>query len=222
MLKTACTACSQSIVLPFFSAAELLCPNCGEQIPANDVFVSAGPYTIHRDVLIKNIYKYKRLIHEAEKEVAELQKHGRDASKYDVSIDTIGMLIVNLKEMLDGCRENLRHRLENATASLTIDGKTHHAKVANLSLTGICLEATRLSDSAMLWKEVEVHLETGAGRGSKLGGKVMWIGGGSLLGIQFLETDSHKKEFLKDYIMRHSKQASHKKTAHSDKAHHND
>lgn len=205
MIKTECVACSQSIVLPFFSSAELICPNCGKEIPANDVFVSAGPYTIHRDVLIKNIYKYKRLIHEAEKEVDELQKKGQGERKYDVSLETIGMLVENLKEMLDGCRENLRHRLGNATADLIMDGQTHHTKVANLSLTGICLEAGWLCASAKLWKEVEVRLDAGTGLGSMFGGKVMWIGGGNLLGIQFLETDSHAREFLKNYIMRHSK-----------------
>lgn len=208
MLKTECVTCSQAIILPFFNAEELICPNCGKEIPANDVFVSAGPYSIHRDVLIKNIFKYKRLIHEAEKEVEELQKKGVGARKYDVSIDTIAMLIENLKEMLDGCRKNLRHKLENATASLIMDGQTHHAKISNLSLTGICLEAGRLCATTKLWKEVAVRLEVGAERGSMLGGKVMWIGSGNLLGIQFLEADRQAKEFLKEYIMSHTKSPS--------------
>lgn len=208
MLKTECVTCSQAIILPFFSAEELICPNCGEEIPANDIFVSAGPYSIHRDVLIKNIFKYKRLIHEAEKEVADLQKKGMGERKYDVSIDTIAMLIENLKEMLDGCRENLRHKIENATAGLIMDGQTHHTKIANLSLTGICLEAGRLCANTKLWKEVNVKLEADTGRGPMLGGKVMWIGGGNLLGIQFLEADSSAKEFLKDYIKRHTKSPS--------------
>lgn len=207
MLKTECVTCSQAIILPFFSPEELICPNCGEEIPANDIFVSAGPYSIHRDVLIKNIFKYKRLIHEAEKEVEELQKKGMGARKYDVSIDTIAMLIDNLKEMLDGCRENLRHKLENATASLIMDGQTHYAKIANISLTGVCLDAGRVCATTKIWKEVDVRLEADAGRSSMLGGKVMWIGGGNLLGIQFHEASGHAKEFLKEYIKKHAKSA---------------
>lgn len=205
MLKTECVACSQTVILPFFNAKGLTCPNCGDEIPANDIFVSAGPYSIHRDVLIKNIFKYKRLILEAEKEVYELQKKEMAGRKYDVSIETISMLIENLKEMLDGCRETLRHKLENATAALIMDGQTHHAKIANLSLTGICLEAGRLSSAAKLWKEVHVRLESDGVHDSMLGGKVMWIGGGNLLGIQFHEGDSATKEFLKEYIIRHTK-----------------
>ncbi|MBI5587015.1 MAG: hypothetical protein HY889_01460 [Deltaproteobacteria bacterium] len=68
MFKIECASCNSWFHLPFNSEGdEVECPNCSKKTPAKDVYVAAGPYMIFREVLIKNMPKYRRLILEAEK-----------------------------------------------------------------------------------------------------------------------------------------------------------
>lgn len=197
MLKTECAKCGAWVVLPF-KVEEANCPNCGEVVPVKEVFISAGPYTIYRDVLKKNMFKYKRLIIEAEKEMADLRSRpgGR---KYDISVDTIKQLLANLKEMLDGCRDHLRHELD-ANVTYMMNQQAYPGRVVNLSLSGICIEAGKSSSMNKLLSDVEVRLKTGKDL-VNIKGKVMWIGNGDKMGIKFINIDENLMDTLKDYIL---------------------
>lgn len=199
MLKTECTKCGTWAMLPFNTVEETACPNCGEDIPVKDVYVSAGPYTIYRDVLLKNMYKYKRLIMEAEKEISELQKKNGE-KRYEVTAESIRLLLANFKEMLDGCRDSQRHNL-GSNISYTINKQTYQGKIVNLSLSGICIDAGKIASVSKLFNEIMIRLKYGQEQVS-LNGKIMWIGGGNKMGIKFLNIDENVREALKDYILR--------------------
>lgn len=204
MLKIECSNCNEWVHLPFHAGiVETTCPGCSEVIPVKDVYVSAGPYMIFRDVLMKNMYKYKKLLIEAEKDVEDIKKKGGNLKGVDVTVNSMGVFISHLKEMLDGCRDNMRHHVsEEIEVQLGIGGRAVNGKVVNISISGMCIDTGRRNSSTAVGDEVEIQL--GAG-GHKLAlftvtGKVMWAGKDNFMGIKFSNADRKTQELIKDYI----------------------
>lgn len=202
MLKVECPQCKEWIYLPFKSdEQETRCPHCSQMIPIKDVYISAGPYLIYREVLMKNMFKYKRLLAEAEKEISGLEKSGNRA--FEISAQTLGVFVNHLKELLSGCRNDLRHPvIDDLTAEYILNGGKYKGKIKNLSVTGVCIDAGRNVTMAGLWNEIELkfyeHEES-----IRLNGRIMWIRY-NLMGIKFGEQDSSAGEFIRKYIMGNS------------------
>lgn len=200
VLKTECPRCNQWVDLPFQTgASEVVCTRCARPVTVKDVHVSAGPFMIYRDALTGNLLKYKRLLAEAEKEIDELRK--KDATgNYAVSIKSLSLFIGNLKELLDGCRLEPRHPIKDAVeAEYILDGRAYKGKVANISLTGACLDTMRHSELTRLWSDVSVRLVYQQGE-VLIPGKIMWIGKSTLIGVKFTYVDQETMEFLKAFI----------------------
>ncbi len=204
MLKVECAKCNEWVHLPFQTEVkETRCPSCSEMIQVKDIYVSSGSFLIARDILSKNIFKYKRLLIEAENEVSEIRKKAGAGKPYEISSRTLSSFVSNLKELLDGCRNNARYELKDAGVKYAVSGVSNlsQAIVVNISLSGICIDAGRRADMGKLWKELTVHFrEPGAVGHFQVNGKVMWING-SLIGVKFDKTDHQDQKMLKDYII---------------------
>lgn len=205
VLKTECPRCKGWVTLPFQTgAAEVVCKACSESIPVKDVHVSAGPFMIYRDVLTGSLIKYKRLLAEAEIEIAELRKKDTLTGSYGVSIKSLGLFINNLKELLDGCRFDPRHPLTQDTETeYLLDGRAYKGALVNISVTGVCLDTKKNSERTRLWSEIAVRLSDN-GKEFLIPGKIMWIGKTSLIGVKFTSVDDETQEFLKAFIIEKS------------------
>lgn len=205
MLKTECPKCKGWVTLPFQTGAtEVVCKACSESIPVKDVHVSAGPFMIYRDVLTGSLIKYKRLLAEAEMEIAELRKKDAMTGSYGVSIKSLGLFINNLKELLDGCRFDPRHPLIQGTETeYLLDGREYKGALVNISVTGICLDTRKNSERTRLWSEISVRLSN-KGKEFLIPGKIMWIGKTSLIGVKFTLVDDETREFLKAFVIENS------------------
>lgn len=198
MIKTECIKCNDWIIVKLpAEATETKCPNCGGLTPVKDLYVSAGPYTIFRDTLKKNAFKYKRLVKETENEVAEFRKTGSD-KKDLISFRSISAFLSDLKELLEGCRDNSRQKVGGINVKFRAEGKVYEGKVVNISLTGMCLDASRISRVNKLWSELEVFVNDDGMVPIKA--KIMWVGNGDSVGLMFTDMDDEKRDLLNRYI----------------------
>ncbi len=199
MLKIECPGCSEWVSLPFdIALKETPCPKCAVAIPIRDVYVSAGPYTIHRDVLIKNMHRYKKLLAEAEKDLGDVGGKGTGKGA-EVTAKSVNMFISHLKEMLSGCRETTRHPLSgDMKAEFRINNRVFQGRVVNISVSGLCLDASD-SPALGLTDELEMTLSCGADNGITVSGRVAWSGRG-VLGIRFTNVSAKAREAIEACI----------------------
>lgn len=156
---------------------------------------------IYRDVLTGSLIKYKRLLAEAEMEIDGLRKKEALTGAYGVSIKSLGIFINNLKELLDGCRFDPRHPLtETAETEYMLDGRAYKGALANISVTGVCLDTRKNSERTRLWSEISVRLSD-KDKEFLIPGKIMWIGKTTLIGVKFTSVDDETREFLKSFIV---------------------
>jgi len=202
MIKIECSKCADWIHLPFHNGEELIkCPHCAETTPVRDIFVSGGPFVLLREVLVSNMQRYRRLVSEAEKEILDLQKKCASSRAHEISARSLSLFVANLKEMLDGCRDVVRHNINGVKALYTIGSRRYYARILNLSVSGACLEAGRAASVNRLWNNTQVTL-----RGEKTGpftieGKIMWIDKGGRMGIKFSNVDEPAMKLIRGYIL---------------------
>lgn len=202
MVKIECSRCKTWVELPFYRKEDRIsCPQCSQHSPVTEVFVSGGPFILHRDILVKNMHRYRIIISEAEKEMLELQKKAVSARAYEISARSIGLFISDLKEMLDGCRDVVRHNVNGVKARYTIEKKNYYGNIQNLSVSGICIEAGKTASVNRLWNEASVLL-----KGRKTGqftvdGKVMWVSKNGRMGIRFSIADEKTACLIREYII---------------------
>jgi len=201
MLKMECPDCQEWIHLPFKTReAEMVCPGCSGIIPIKDLYVAAGPFLIAREVLFKSVPRYRRLILEAEKEVAGILK----AEKADnISLRSMKMFINNLKELLDGCRDEARHVLEDNGVEYSINQSAFQGNIVNISVSGACIDGKSVPLDR-LWKEITVHLKRADARPFAIKGRVVWIGDGNKMGVKFMTDDEKTRSAVEAYIRKKS------------------
>lgn len=200
MLKVECEKCKQWVSLPVYAdLGKVECPTCVEAIPVKDVYVSAGQFLICRDILRKSIHKYKRLVEEAEQEVAELEKNG-GLRAHSITAGSINGFIKKLKEMLDGCRGQMRHRLGDEYADYTLGRKKCKAKIVNISSSGVCLECREVLGLETLWNDISITFKPRKSLSTLVArGKVMWIGKKGRMGVKFsTDADGWVEGFLRE------------------------
>ncbi|HXI09741.1 MAG TPA: PilZ domain-containing protein [Thermodesulfobacteriota bacterium] len=203
MLKIECVNCHSWFQLPFNSEGENVeCPKCKQKTPAKDIYVAAGPYMIFREVLIKNMPKYRRLILEAEKEMVELEKRALKKT-YDISAKSVNAFISNLREMLDGCRDTVRYRPAETSVEYTIEGKTYEGDIVNISMTGMCLDGRKTAPVISLWSAVELQFKHGH-KPFGVNGKIVWMSKEGLMGVKFSGVGKDASELLRSFIMEKS------------------
>lgn len=177
---------------------ETQCPACTSRIIVKDIYISAGPFSIYRDVLLKNMFKYKRLLEEAEKELEEL-KQGCGLKPYDISAESIRAFATNLKEMLDGCRNSFRVSANDTYVECLFNHSRCRGRIMNISTTGTCVD-TGYSDPLHRKGDGVILDFGGHAPGFRVHGEVAWLGSGTQIGVRFLKMDASLKKTLLDYI----------------------
>ncbi|MDP2690731.1 MAG: PilZ domain-containing protein [Deltaproteobacteria bacterium] len=200
MLKLECPECKQWIHSPFLvDYKEMQCPSCSARVQVSELYISAGPFSIHREVLRKHMFKYKRLLMEAEKELDDLKAAANTFKADPISTKSIGLFINNLKEMLSGCRESTRFAPEGLDIRFVAGQKAIDARLVNISTTGVCVDIGKQAAGIKKGDEVSVELK-GVGSG-RLPGIVIWAGNGQV-GVRFGELSEEIRknlfEFLRD------------------------
>src|SRR3972149_3574891 len=104
-----CLVCKEWIHSPLLlGKKEVFCPHYGKPVPVHNIYISAGPYSIFRDVLQENLLRYRRLLMEAEKEIEKLSARTKTSMPDDISRKSMRKFINHLKEHLEVCRHHLR------------------------------------------------------------------------------------------------------------------
>jgi hypothetical protein len=196
MLMVECPDCKEWIPSPFLlEIKETQCPNCEGLVPVKEVYISAGAYSINRDALLKSIFKYKRLIAEAGKNLEELQKNKRGA--YEVK--RVVKFIENLKELLDGCRDSPRAPGGRVMVECTFKDAACNSELVNISSTGACVDVGEVS--FLPQKGDKVGLRFWGKDPFRVEGSVIWIGKENRIGTKFLNIDKLTIKHLHDYIL---------------------
>jgi hypothetical protein len=181
MLMVECSNCQEWIRSPFLlEIKETKCPGCKEVVPVTELYISAGPYAISREALLKSMSKYKRLVADAENELKDYQK--RNTEPYDASLRTVKKFVENLKEMLDGGRVNPRSYGHRVLVECTIIDVAYNSELVNISAA---------KTSLRFWGEEPFCIE----------GMVTWVGRENNVGIKFLDMDESTIKQLHNYIL---------------------
>jgi len=202
MLKTECTNCKCSVTSPLLAESkEMECPNCGAIFPVTDVFISAGPYSIYREVLLKNMHKYVRLLREAKIEVSDMEEKGKSSLPYRESAKTVDIFINRLKELLDGCRERFRVSGGQTSVEYSIEGGPCTGTLINISATGICLAMETNYDKVAPGKIIDLKVsDARLSEPLNLKGEVVWNTEKGLAGLRFIGLEEHIREPLCKFI----------------------
>ncbi len=140
MLKADCPECKCSVTSPFMTESRSIeCPNCGTVFTTKDVFVTTGSYSIYREVLIRNMHKYVRLLREATAEMNELEELGKDSLPYRESARAVRHFVESLRELLGNCRSKLRIPGGKATVDYYIGDAMYTGVLKDISSTGLCI-----------------------------------------------------------------------------------
>jgi len=178
------------------------CPNCGVTFPVKDVCISAGPYSIYREVLIKNIHKYVTLLREASAELSELEEKGKDSMPFRESAKTVKAFMQRLKELLEGCRDKLRVPGEGAPIEYHLqDGTSLEGTLMNISTTGLCLKSESGHNESSYGKNIRICIKDFAPDGPiNMLGEVVWRTDDGLMGVKFTEIDEETRHRLERLV----------------------
>jgi len=204
MLKIECPTCKTWLHSPFIvEMEEMKCSNCETLIATKDVYISAGPYMINRDVLLKHAFKYKRLLSEAAKEFDEIETEGKGKKPYKVSADTVKVFIDHLRELLEGCRNGFRVSADKKTVRYTVRDKDFEGGLINISMSGICIHGDKGGVIPEKGERVTVHLTDGS-YNFEISSEVVWAESSGMMGLRFLKAEHDMKKHLVNYILEKS------------------
>ncbi len=207
MLKTECPRCEKWIFSPLLTEVEeTQCPNCGSSVKVKEVYVTAGAYSIYRDVLLKNKFKYQKLLKEAEKELEELMRSAGGARPYEESAKSISRFISDLKEMLNGSRSKLRIPAGDTVIEFTSGGNLFRARLVNISTTGVCIDAKEGMEAVDKGSRLSLKfLEGPATAPFAVTGEVVWVSKDKgQAGLRFVDMDAATVRRVRDYILEKS------------------
>jgi len=174
MLKMECPNCRHQIYSHLLvEVRSVVCKNCKTDVPVRDLYITAKGYTILRSDLIMRMYRYERLLKEAEKEIS-LMAGGEKTS--DETLQSIDRFIATLKEMLEDARNHFRLSPHQLPANLKFNGRTISGKIVNMSTTGACIEPEDKDLLPGLHEKIELIFSLpGLEELFEIRGKVCWI-----------------------------------------------
>ena len=200
-----CLVCKEWIHSPLLlGKKEVFCPHCGKPVPVHDIYISAGPYSIFRDVLQENLLRYRRLLTEAEKEIEKLSARTKTSMPDDISRKSMRKFINHLKELLDGCRDHLRAPTGNAVVECTFGGVCYEGTLVNISISGVCVDLGKSVELPKKGINGTLRFMDGKNRDYLvLRGPVAWSNAVGHVGVRFPEIDEKSRELLEEYIESH-------------------
>lgn len=141
MLKMECPQCKAIIKSNLLTEVKtVVCKKCKTDIPVQQVYVTAMGYTMLWEDLVARVYKYEKLLVEAEKEMEAMVRSGRMSQQ---SINSMDKFIRALRDLLHGARNNFRVCLSDTPVQYAPDmsaSTVHEGKLVDLSVVGACIE----------------------------------------------------------------------------------
>jgi hypothetical protein len=155
MLQMNCPKCKALIKSPFLAELSTIeCAHCKDNVEVNDVFVATKSFTIHRDDLLKRIYRFQSLLKEVEKERLLLETHGEVSKTTQKSIEQFSAV---LQELLVGARKNFRLELPYELLVEIECGKDlYNGKFVNLSSEGASVKCDNLDKLPTYKSEIKI------------------------------------------------------------------
>ena len=216
MLKMKCLACEKDIVSPLLAELkQITCPVCGEDVPVKDIIVYANGFSYDRTQLRGQLYRYKELLNAARHDYEKLKNSPTANAKSTASSK---QFVATLQEIMTGAKNSCRvSMLRDYFVMYKSNGFKGFALVFNLSMDGICLQATTKEALPGTNKDITISLSLpGTPKPLTIHGRVVWsrLPGDSLptqfVGIQFLPLDSMTQKLLWRFIEETSTQIARK------------
>jgi hypothetical protein len=136
MLIMKCPECQERILSDLLAEVQILtCPYCRAQVPVSDIQVSANGLTFERNDLIKNLFRYKKMLQETMAERRQIEKGAQIGDKRQRQ--RIDHLIGALQGVMEGARSHIRYQFNPSVQfSLGFRDQKINALLVNLSLDG--------------------------------------------------------------------------------------
>lgn len=140
MLNVDCPHCSRTVSSSFLmERREVLCPACGRTYPLKDLYITAGPYLLYRDVIMPRTQLCVDLLRRVHSECEVMEREGGSSLAHRETAKTMRVFASILREVLEGCREAPRAPGGRTELECSLDGRGFQARLMNISSTGLCL-----------------------------------------------------------------------------------
>lgn len=202
MLKTDCPNCRFSLSSKILTEdSEIECAECKETFQVKDVYIYAWPYTIYREVALKNVDKYIRLLRETKADVALMEELGKDSMPYRESAKSLNQFADMLTELLDGCRSEPRVPCGDTTVEYYIGDAVYTGNIRNISSTGICISISGKSNRIGPGRIIKMNINDNAlSETLCLKGWVIWSTEKGITGLKFVGLEETSRAALQDFI----------------------
>ncbi len=203
MLKTECPECQQWVSSPLLTELkETSCPDCGSRFPVDGLYVTAGPFSIHRKSLLEKEHKYTELLKKTKTELTKYKypKNGKLADA--LSVATLDLFVSGLEELMAGCRDKFRVTVKEKVISYSTDSLPQQGRLINISTSGVCIESTSKAGELQKGTFVILIIDNIDTIGTiYLHGEVVWTTDKDRIGIRFINNEPETRERVKKYML---------------------
>ncbi len=158
MLQINCPKCESVIHSSYLNDLESIeCGQCKEIVTVENVFVTTKGFSMHREDLLKRIFRYQRLLGEVEKERILLEKDSTSSEKTRQSVEDF---YLTLQELLAGARGHFRLDVpyDLYVQMESKKGSKSRGKLINLSLDGALIKCERGKTPLKTKSKIELQL----------------------------------------------------------------
>lgn len=208
MLKMKCPSCDRYISSALLVEMEtVFCEHCRQTVPVDNLLISARGFTIHRDDLMKRIFRYQKLLGEVVKERELMERSADICAESKKSVDRF---IAALEELMDGARKHYRlHFTQHVPVRFGFDQQVQSGCLVNLSMEGACLSPAETAPLPKAKGPISLEFSLpGQTEAFSLTGSVAWVrtgkGGkapGHGIGVRFSGLDETDRAELWQFIV---------------------
>jgi len=175
MLQMNCPNCKEIIRSPILAEiSSVECGHCKERVPVRDVFVSSKGFVMHREDLLKRIFRYQNLLREVEEEMVLME--GNESAS-EATKKSIRQFHGTIQEMLAGCRKHFRLEIPyDLPTELEFSKKIIKGRLKNLSSEGASFVLDKVDQLPQMRSQVNFELTLPeAPEPLSIRAKVVWI-----------------------------------------------
>jgi hypothetical protein len=171
-----CPECQERIVSDLLASVQILtCPHCHAQVPVSDIQVSANGLTFERNDMVKNLFRYKKMLRETIAERRQVEDGVLLTDKRQRQ--RIEHLIGALQGVMEGARTRIRYQFDSSVqVFLSFRDQKILSKLVNLSLDGCRLAIPVRGDWPKSGELLKVELSAADLKLTlQLKGKACWL-----------------------------------------------
>lgn len=175
MLQMNCPQCNGIIRSPLLAEISTVeCGQCKENVAVQDVFVSTNGFVMHRDDLLKRIFRYQTLLREVEQELLLMENN---ESVSEATRKSIRQFHTTIQELLVGSRKNFRLEIPfDLPVEFDFSNQKIKGRLKNLSSEGASIELEMRGKPPQMRSPVRFELPLpGIPEPLALRAKVVWV-----------------------------------------------